>query len=445
MPNFSQSTSPPKSVRASDWTYQSSIGIDVHCKILVCCYQRLNPSDNSLIEERAEFPTGIQGIQKFAAWCVSKKPDIVMMESTGVLWNTPYEALEKAGFKSSQLALVNARDVKGRTGHKTDRNDAENLAMLARLNAFRKSFVPAREFRKIRLIARGYVTARRDFAKQKNRYQKTLNALGCRAGSVFSDIHGTTARMILHAFLFETKETFADVVREKSRRLKATPEQIFDALRNIDDPEMIWLAKTHFKEAEHLGKLCERYLAKLRNLLKPYKRHLDLLMSIPGINETAALLILAETGNDLSSFPSIEKFCSWIAVCPGNKISAGKSYSGHTARGNKYLRQVLTEVAQGISLSVKRKGFLWQKFQTWKEKRGTKRAVVATAHLVARIIFALFRKGQAYEERYTNILQQHRLKKIVRDARSAVILFKNSKVYDKNTGTVYSLRGLKTA
>ena len=100
-------------------------------------------------------------------------------------------------------------------------------------------------------------------------------------------------------------------------------------------------------------------------MLKPYKRHLDLLMSIPGINETAALLILAETGNDLSSFPSIEKFCSWIAVCPGNKISAGKSYSGHTARGNKYLRQVLTEVAQGISLSVKRKGFLWQKFQTW--------------------------------------------------------------------------------
>lgn len=168
-------------------------------------------------------------------------------------------------------------------------------------------------------------------------------------------------------------------------------------------------------------------------------------MSIPGINETAALLILAETGNDLSSFPSIEKFCSWIAVCPGNKISAGKSYSGHTARGNKYLRQVLTEVAQGISLSVKRKGFLWQKFQTWKEKRGTKRAVVATAHLVARIIFALFRKGQAYEERYTNILQQHRLKKIVRDARSAGILFKNSEVYDKNTGTVYSLRGLKTA
>ena len=83
MPNFSQSTSPPKSVRASDWTYQSSIGIDVHCKILVCCYQRLNPSDNSLIEERAEFPTGIQGIQKFAAWCVSKQPAIVMMESTG--------------------------------------------------------------------------------------------------------------------------------------------------------------------------------------------------------------------------------------------------------------------------------------------------------------------------------------------------------------------------
>lgn len=140
--------------------------------------------------------------------------------------------------------------------------------------------------------------------------------------------------MILHAFLFETKETFADVVREKSRWLKATPEQIFDALRNIADPEMTWLAKTHFKEAEQLGKLCERYLAKLRNLLKPYKRRLDLLMSIPGVNENAAILIqnsveeLSEgSGCRLSRTLQSHGFCSLVIFFykkkPGGPIPPG--------------------------------------------------------------------------------------------------------------------------
>ena len=138
--------------------------------------------------------------------------------------------------------------------------------------------------------------------------------------------------MILHAFLFETKETFAGVVREKPWRPKATPEQIFEALRSIDDPEMTWLAKTHFKEAEHLGKLCGRYLSKLRNLLKPYKRRFDLLMSIPGINETAALLILAETGDEgigcrFSRTLQSQRFCH-LVIFFHKKTPAGRSCRG---------------------------------------------------------------------------------------------------------------------
>ena len=89
-------------------TYGSAIGVDVHAKQLVCCYQSSDGVDPLthqpiLKEQHAEFDTLRSELNEFAAWCLELKPEIILMESTGVLWRSPYEALEDVGFTTQEL------------------------------------------------------------------------------------------------------------------------------------------------------------------------------------------------------------------------------------------------------------------------------------------------------------------------------------------------------
>lgn len=78
--------------------YHSAIGVDVHAQLLVCCFQKHLPETNQLLSEQAQFGTSNSQIKQFVDWVSSHKPEIILMESTGVYWMSPYEALESAGF-----------------------------------------------------------------------------------------------------------------------------------------------------------------------------------------------------------------------------------------------------------------------------------------------------------------------------------------------------------
>ena len=121
--------------------------------------------------------------------------------------------------------------------------------------------------------------------------------------------------------------------------------------------------------------------------------------------------IVCELGTDISSFVSVRRFCRWIGLAPGNNESAGKRYSGCITHGNKYLKVLLVEGASGIGLM--KKGFLHELHQRFKERRGTKRANVAIAHKLARIIYSVLKSRQKYQERYQPLLKDHKLDKAV--------------------------------
>ena len=95
-------------------------------------------------------------------------------------------------------------------------------------------------------------------------------------------------------------------------------------------------------------------------------------------------MIFDEVTNDLSGFPDAAHLASWVGVCPGTKESAGKRYSGRAAKGNRYLRRILVECSHAIGLM--RKGTLYSLFQSFKERKGTRRAVVTVAHHLVKII-----------------------------------------------------------
>lgn len=389
--NATATTSRPETVVRA--RYVSAIGIDVHHHLLVCAYQTCN-SPNQITTESAEFGTSRSDLDRFAQWCKHRDPEVVVMESTGVLWQSPYCALEDAGFTEEQLVLVNARDVKAVIGRKTDQQDAVRLAEIARLGTLKKSFIPPRPFRLQRTIERDYQKLRASAATQTNRIHKMFNQCGCRASTVFSDIRGVAATAIIEGWLIGGEAFFA-AVKQYGRRLKATDEQIIDAMDFPMSETLREQLQDQRALLKQMQKTAQASLDRLRQLQAPHKDKVKLLMTIPGINEVAARLIFAELCDDLGHyFKDSEHFCSWIGICPGNNISANKSYSGRTAKGNRWLRQVLTECAQGIALS---KSELKDRFLAFKLRRGSLRAIVAIAHLLARIIYSVLISGKPFK------------------------------------------------
>ena len=117
---------------------------------------------------------------------------------------------------------------------------------------------------------------------------------------------------------------------------------------------------------------------------------------MPGTGPLAAAALLAEVGDDMAVFGRARRLASWAGMCPGNHESAGKRQGGKRRKGNVYLRRILCEVAhaaartRGVQFGPYKRGLAI--------RRGTGRAVVATAHKILRIAFAMLRDGQPYRD-----------------------------------------------
>lgn len=162
-------------------------------------------------------------------------------------------------------------------------------------------------------------------------------------------------------------------------------------------------------------------------------------MSIPGIKEVSARLIFAELADDLAQyFPDAEHFSSWLGICPGNKISATKNYSGSPSKGNKWLRRTLVECAQGISLS---KLPLRERFMVWKLRRGTLRAIVAVAHLLARMIFSILKNQTMFQLKPMTTQRDevvNRIKKNISKLKRMNCALQNTRLVERDTGEIIS-------
>lgn len=178
--------------------------------------------------------------------------------------------------------------------------------------------------------------------------------------------------------LIECPERLKEVVIAKYRCLKASPQEILDAL-DFSIPEIIRAQILDEREQiERLQEFAKRTMQRLCELQEPYEQHIELLQMIPGIKEVAARLIFAELfDNHKDFFRDSEHFCSWLGICPGNEISAYKNYSGTATKGNKWLRRILMECAQAIGLS---QCAFREQFNTFKMRRSTRRVVVAIAY-----------------------------------------------------------------
>lgn len=431
----------PAEVPVAKALYNSSIGIDVHHSLLVCAYQNCNRESEEITTEVRQFGTTSSELEKFSKWCRERNPERILMESTGVLWFSPYEALESVGFTRHELSLINARDFRAVNGRKTDKQDAERLALFARLGTVRGSFVPPKCFREMRTVSRLLIKMTGERSRARSRYLKTLNFVGCRVSAVFSDSQGKSAKAILEIYCRGNLSALPKAIEDNHGRLRKSPEEILDALNFAVSPAISEALRVQHQHMLDLEERCDDLYKLLCKMQSKYKKYIDKLTSIPGIKERAARLMFSEITNDLDCFRDEEHFASWAGVCPGNKESAGKRYSGHAAKGNKYLRAILVECGQAIGLM--RHGFLRSLFQAFKETRGTRRAVVAIAHRLIRIIFRLFTQDKTYTEKETDALTNVRIRKYMKSAANVKAqnfeIAEHGSLIDKATGALIAL------
>jgi len=370
--------------------YKRVIGLDVHqAKISACAVAE--QTDGTITVEHQEFGAFKRDRRALAQWAQERCPDVVVMESTGIYWKSPYAALEAVGIAAW---VVNARHVKNVPGRKTDVADAQWLATLARTGLLRQSFIPPANIRHLRLIARQRQKLGGMLASEKNRLHKLLADAGIRLNVLVSDIHGQAGRAMVKA-LIEGKSV--NEVLNLAGRLRASREQLFDALQ----PEELsgshrFVLKEVMSHIEELEARMIRFDQTLIQGLDAWRPQLILLQTIPGIDLMGAAMLLVEIGTDMNSFGRAEKLASWVGICPGNNESAGKRKSGKTRKGNAWVRRLLCEFAQAAARS---RCALKDKFTALNIRKGHKKSIVALAHKMLRTLFAMLKNNTPYQDK----------------------------------------------
>jgi transposase len=332
--------------------------------------------------------------REMAAWVASFQPELVVMESTGIYWKSPYAALEWYGLK---LAVVNARHVKQVPGRKTDINDAQWLAILARSGLLRGGFVPHRHFREYRLIARQLQKLTGMASGERNRLHKLLTDAGIRLSVVISDLSGKSAKAMIKGLL--AGETPEQLVTYADPRLKASPDDLREALEGDLSDSHRFVIQELMAHLDELDARILRFRQTLLSHLSPYQVILQNLQTLPGIDEFSAAMILVEIGDDMAAFGSPAKLASWAGVCPGQNESAGKRKSTRARKGNPYLRRILCEAANAASRT---RCSLQDKFKGLLIRRGRKRAIFAIAHKLLKTVFLLIQRGDYYRDAQTD-------------------------------------------
>ena len=364
------------------------IGLDVHQSQITAC--AIIEEDGTTRIEQRQFGAFKRDRRALAEWAAALRPDEVVMESTGIYWKSPCAALESAGIRAP---VVNARHVKNVPGRKTDVGDAQWLATLARAGLLRGSFIPPAKWRELRLISRQRQKLVGPLASEKNRLHQVLTDGGVRLGVVVSDLHGQSARAMVKAVI--NGQSPNDILKLASRRLKASREELFDALQGELTDSHRFVLDELMRHIEEIEARIARFDARLLAGLTAEHNALVLLQTLPGVNLIGAAMLLVEIGTDMTAFGSADRLASWVGIGPGNTESAGKRKSGRVRKGNLYVRRLLCEFAQAASRT---QSVFKSKFQSLVIRRGHKRSIIAIAHKIMRTIFFMLKRKEPYRD-----------------------------------------------
>ncbi|MFL5879017.1 MAG: IS110 family transposase, partial [Actinomycetota bacterium] len=371
---------------------QRVAALDVGKAELTCCVRVPSPGKHGRrLQEVRTYQTMTRWLLVLADRLRELGVTRVVMEATSDYWKGVFYLLEAHGF---EVWLVNARDVKHLPGRpKTDTLDAVWLCKVAERQMLRPSFVPPQPIRQLRHLTRyraDLVAAR---TAEKQRVEKLLEDAQIKLSVVASDIFGVSGRAMLAALVAGERDP--KVLAQLARtRLRAKLGPLVEAFTGFFTDQHAFLLAKMLARVDGLDADLADLDAKLAELIAPFAGAVDRLDEIPGIGQTAARLLLAELGTDMTRFPTAGHLVSWAKFAPGVKESAGKRKgSGSTGHGNPYLARVLGEAAVAAS---KTDTFLGERYRRIARRRGKRRAIVAVGRSILVIAWHLLSDPEAH-------------------------------------------------
>ena len=379
-----------------------------------------------------EFRSFTEDLHRIAQWLSNCGVDIVAMESTGVYWISLYEFLESKGFT---VYLVNARHVKNVSGRKSDVLDCQWIQQLMSYGLLSGAFRPADEICALRAVSRQREMLLKYQSQHVQHMQKALAQMNIQIVNVIADIVGETGQKIVRAIIAGERDPYK-LASLRNYRIKASEEEIAKSLQGNWRQEHLFALKQAvalFDAYSEQLRQCDCQLQKMLQELKRYdgeptsiyskarsrkknEPQFDLrsylvgmcgvdLTRIDGIEVTTALKIMSEVGPDLSRFPSVKHFTSWLGICPGTKISGGKKLSGKSRAGANRAAQALRLAAHALRASKSALGAYYRRLCSRLDKA---KAITAAAHKLARLVYTMLTRGteyvdkgqEYYEERY---------------------------------------------
>jgi transposase len=372
-----------------DVVHERCCGLDIHKKLIVAC--TIVPGEQGQPQRQIRsFGTMSDDLAKLSDWLTQQGVTHVAMESTGSYWKPIFNVLEE----QFELLLVNAQHLKAVPGRKTDVKDAEWIADLLRHGLVKPSFVPDREQRELRELVRYRTSLIQERTAAANRLHKILGGANIKLASVASDILGRSGREMLEALVAGETDVaaMADLARGKMRDKRATLER---ALAGRFGAHQRFLVAEVLAHIDFLDETIERLNGEIGDRERPFEAVLERLDTIPGVGRRTAEIVIAEVGPDVQRFPTAGHLASWAGLCPGQDESAGKRRSGKTRKGNRWLRGALVEAAHS---STRTKTYLAAQFRRLATRHGPKKAMVAVAHSILRIIYHLLLDEHPFED-----------------------------------------------
>lgn len=363
------------------------------------------------------FGTQTADLQKLADWLVACRIKTVAMEATGVYWVPLYQILEDRGL---EVCLVNARHAKNVPGRKTDVQDCQWLQYLHSVGLLNASFRPPASICAVRALVRHRDSLVQTGCEHLLRVQKALDQMNVQVHHAVSDITGQTGLAILDAILKGERDP-QKLAQLRDPRCQKTKAQIAAALHGDWRPEHLFTLRQSlaaWRYHQTLVAECETELKKQMDTLadqttdkvppkaKPDQRcdetlrqHLFRkfgvdLTAVDGMNTQSAVVLLSEVGPDLSKFATAEHFASWLCLCPDNRRSGGRQLSVATRTGANRLATALRLAARSLHRSDTALGD-W--FRRLKAKLGSAGAITATAHKLARILWAMIKHRRPFD------------------------------------------------
>ena len=364
-------------------------GLDVHSDSVVAC-ARLTVRTKASHEVR-RFSTATRDLLELADWLAAQGITHVAMEATGIYWKPIWHILEGR----FELVLANAAHIRNVPGRKSDVNDAVWISDLLAHGLIRASFVPPAQIQDVRDLTRTRTQLTREVAQHIQRIQKTLENANIKLTSVISNIIGTSGRRILKAMI--AGETNPIKLAELgSTRLKCPRAELTAALDGRVTAHHRFLIAHHLSLIGELERHIAAFDARIEKLLRPLRDAVAQLITIPGVSQVSAQVILAEIGADMTPFPTSGHLLSWAGLVPRLDESAGKRRSTRVRKGAPWLKPVLVQCGWG---AARTKGTYYQaQFFRLKARRGPKKAAIAVAASLLTAAYHMLKNGTFHQD-----------------------------------------------